>query len=156
MLARQVFIGMIVLATLPHSPRYPIQLIGEQTLLRVNQPSDDIAALSVLEKSTASGVPERLVVRIDRSRPDDKTPLWSVNTQVWLLRADGTALTHTGRQLSVMSADGAAPPGVMQRLPGTERMEFWFAPVPSKGLAGVVVSENGRLFVREIKANPAP
>ena len=31
---------------------------------------------------------------------------------------------------------------VMQKLPGTEGMEFWFAPVPAKELAGVVVSEN--------------
>jgi hypothetical protein len=153
MLARHFLIGVMALATLPHSPRNPIQLIGEHTLLLVNQPSDDIAALSVLEKWTASGVPERLVVRIDRTRPDDKTPLWNVNTQVWLLRADGTALAQTGRQLSVMTADGAAPPGVMQRLPGTDRMEFWFAPVPAKELAGVVVSENGRLFVREIKTS---
>jgi hypothetical protein len=153
MLARHFLIGVMSLATLPYSPRHPIQLIGEHTLLLVNQPSDYIAALSVLEKRNVSGVPERLVVRIDRSIPDDKTPLWRVNTQVWLLRADGTALTQTGRQLSVMSADGAAPPGVTQRLPGTERMEFWFAPVPSKELAGVVVSENGRLFVREIKAS---
>jgi hypothetical protein len=153
MLARPLLIGVMALATLPHSLTHSRPQVDIQTLLRINQPSDDMAALSVLEKWTASGVPERLVVRIDRTNPDDKTPLWSVSTQVWLLRADGTALAQTGRQLSVMSADWAAPPGVMQKLPGTERMEFWFAPVPAKELAGVVVSANGRLFVREIKAS---
>jgi hypothetical protein len=161
MLARPFLIGVMALATLPHSSRQLVELIGEKTLLRVNQPSDDVAVLSVVEKGTASGVPERLVVRIDRTRSDDTTPLWQVSIQVWLLRTNGTALTRTGTQLGVMSADvGVGSLEEAQRLRGTvhgtERMEFSFPLVPPKELAGVVVSVNGKLFVREIKANPTP
>jgi hypothetical protein len=71
----------------------------------------------------------------------DKTPklVAMMDIQAWLLRGDGTAISQ-----------------VEKRNVKTNGIVFTFAPVPAKELAGVVVSVNGKLFVREIKVNPTP
>jgi len=67
--------------------------------------------------------------------------------QVWLLRADGTTVTKQ---------ETPSRSGGFQSIPPTDYRRFTFAPVPAKDLVGVVVSENGKLLVREIKPNQVP
>ena len=64
--------------------------------------------------------------------------------QAWLLRADGTAVAMMPKSFHDRPMTGDIYPDVVF---------FDFVQVPAKELAGVVVSVNGKLFVREIKAD---
>jgi len=89
-------------------------------------------------------VPEVPAAARDATRQSrDLKPLSAMRIQVWLLRTDGTALAQSQEPVSIGSATGV------------NTMRFTFAPVPARELAGVVVSEDGKLFVRVIKGNPA-
>jgi len=66
-----------------------------------------------------------------------------MNIQVWLLRVDGTTVTQI-ETLPCMDCFNSVPP--------TDYRQFRFGPVPAMELSGVVVSENGKLYVRQIKA----
>ena len=148
MLARTLLIGVLALATLPHSPGPQTSPTALRILLRVENPSDDIAALSVVEAVHPNGAPRTLSVELQGQvmRVGQQSKLAGMTIQVWLLRADGTTVAQG--KCSGCDSFTSTPP--------VDHRQFTFAPVPAKELAGVVVSLNGKLFVREIKVTSTP
>jgi hypothetical protein len=145
MLARQLLIGVMALATFPRPIAQEAEPIFWRYLLHENHVSDEIADLSVFEQVVATGLPAMKSVELDGDVHQSRNlkPLSAMRIQVWLLRTDGTALAQSQAPVSIGSATGV------------NTMRFTFAPVPAKEVAGVVVSEDGTLFVRAIKGNPA-
>jgi hypothetical protein len=149
MLARQLFIGLIALATVPSLSVLPQGQVIPIHFFNVDLHfSPDVPSLLVAEVDDATGVPQAMTVRLGGYplRPGDPSLLANLSIQVWLLRADGTVLAR--REKFKFDDPTAYKPSI-------DNMEFWFVPVPAKELAGVVVSINGKLLVREIKATPA-
>jgi hypothetical protein len=111
-------------------------------LLHVSPLSDEITNLWVTEQ------PGSIVVQIDGQCTNvggtNLKPLSGMMLQVWLLRADGTALSQRWG-VGVGGGGGGCR---------VDSMSFSFEHVPPKELAGLVVSADRKLFVREIKANP--
>jgi len=161
MLARLFLIGMMALATLPSSSSQQVPEPPGRVLLTAAPLSDQITALTVTEYSgrcagikpqpgTGDGPP---CIQVKLNGPVWRTitdgvsspNLLSVKTtQVWLLRKDGTAVGNLIQPMNAMrSGDSPIPYGVL----------FTFQPVPPQELAGVVVSVDGKLYAREIKAD---
>ena len=109
-------------------------------LLHVSPLSDEITNLWVVE------TPEILEVQFDgqctRVGETNTKPLSGMTLQAWLLRADGTALAQRSNPSRASAGGSGCKPDLMI---------FSFEHVPPKDLAGVVVSVDGKLFVREIK-----
>jgi hypothetical protein len=158
MFTRSILIGVMALTTLPHHHSLQEQANPVRTLLAPAPLSDEITALTVTEYSSrCAGIkpqpemgdgPPCIQVKLNGPAVHDgaSSPnLLSVGTtQVWLLRKDGTAVGSLIQPMDAMwSADIPFPHG----------MVFTFQTVPPQELAGVVVSVNGKLFVREIKAS---
>jgi hypothetical protein len=158
MIARYLLVGLLALG-IPTAP--PAQQgASSQTLLAPAPLSDEITALTVTEYSGRCagikpqpwmGDPPCIQVKLNGPAVHDgvSSPnLLSVRTtQVWLLRKDGTAVRNLIQPMNAMwSADIPFPYGLV----------FTFQRVPPQELAGVVVSVNGKLSGREIKANPTP
>ena len=64
--------------------------------------------------------------------------------QVWLLRSDGVGVALKEKTYTVQAHNGGG---------AWEIMTLGFEHVSAPQLAGVVVSVNGKLYVREIKAS---
>jgi hypothetical protein len=144
MFARLVLLGVMALATLSSVRVRQEQRISVRFLLRVGRVSEDVGGLRVFERDTY-GVPESFHVDVDGvPTPTNRLPLSGMTIQVWLLRADGTSLTQRDKP----SRMSAANPWEH-----SDTIEFAFVPTPPEELAGVVVSVNGTLYVREIKAS---
>jgi hypothetical protein len=150
MLARSILIGVMALAAVPSSSGRQVPEPTVRLLLAAAPFSDEITALTVTEHSAGASRPAYLEVRLNgqsvhRGETNPK-PLSGMAIRVWLLREDGTAVAQAWKpeSVSLITVDLI-----------TDQMSFGFAPVPAKELAGVVVSVNGKLFVREIKVNPA-
>jgi hypothetical protein len=152
MLARPLLIGVMALATLPGVQTSPPTLKAQstdlptRTLLSVRPLSDEIRDLSVNETSQYIEVEMR--GRSWRDGEKEPRPLWLSGTtiQVWLLRSDGKVVAQREKPVSVVVGNAGSSQGIMQA---------HFDPVPPQELAGVVVSVDGKLYVREIKVNPA-
>jgi len=143
MLARPFLIGLMALTTLPLSQQQMqrvMPLVDTHALLSVHNLSDDVSLLSVGERWSPNGVHEGMFVSLygASTGSPDKSPrlVATMDIQAWLLRGDGTAISQIERRDVKVN-------GIV----------FTFAPVPAKELAGVVVSVNGTLFVREVKAS---
>lgn len=154
MLTRQLLIGVMALLTVPwvhaqqaqQQPRDPWQPNPFRNLLIADRLSEEIAGFSVTEIGM-NGVSRYVVVDL-RGHIGTVGKLAGMTIQVWLLRADGTTVT----QQETLPCAGDCS----YSLPSTDGRRFTFAPVPPNELAGVVISENGKLYVREIKMRPAP
>jgi len=153
MLARHFLIAVMTLAILP-SPQVPSgQMHSLRPLLNTVPLSDEIN-VDVIELFEGVGTqPPMLVVQLGRlsTRSGESSPhpqpLSGMAIQVWLLRADGTSVAQRQR----WSIVAPAMAGVM-----TDTTSVFFDDVPRQDVAGGVVSIDGKLYVREIKANPAP
>ncbi len=147
MITRPLFIGLIALATLP-SARSLNQAIPTRILL--NAPLGGIGVLVFEQSEVIGSQPAILVVQLDGEGAIDgqklQKPLDGMALQVWLLRADGTAIARRGK---------GQPASVNVSMAGgyNDSVAFTFEDGPPKELAGVVVSINGNLFVREIKSS---
>jgi hypothetical protein len=150
MLARQVLIGVMALGSLPVSPTQSAQA-ATRVLLAPAPLSDEITELTVTARPEFTDSPAYIEVLLQGQsiRPGevDPKPLTGMTLQVWLLRTDGTTLAQARKPIHVR---GFAP-GL-----STAEMLFAFPPIPLQELAGVVVSVNGKLYVREIKATSTP
>lgn len=141
MLARQFLIGTMALATLPGWQTSPPAL-QTRNLLSVGPLSGEISSLSVSERT------EDIAVQIGggwwRDRETNPRPLYlsGMTIQVWLLSTDGRAPAQKAKPINVQFAGSLS-----------DSMIFSFDRVPPRELAGVVVSVNGKLYVREIKAS---
>jgi hypothetical protein len=146
MLARQLLIGVMALLTVPsvhaQQPQSSWQPNPFRFLLIADHLSEEIRGMEVLEIGM-NGVPSYLSVGLG-GHVMDVGRLARMNIQVWLLRADGTTVA---RRETLPCYD------CFEGIPPTDSRRFTFAPVPAKDLVGVVVSENGKLIVREIKPN---
>jgi hypothetical protein len=150
--ARPFLIGLMALATLPGVQTSPPNLEAQytdlptRTLLSARPLSDEIRDLSVNETSQYIEVEMR--GRSWRDGEKEPRPLWlsGMTIQVWLLGSDGKVVAQREKPVSVVVGNAGSSQGIMQ---------VRFDPVPPQGLAGVVISVNGKLYVREIKANSA-
>jgi hypothetical protein len=165
MIARYLLVGLLALG-IPTAP--PAQQgAPSQTLLAPAPLSDQIKALTVTEYSgkcagikpqpgTGDGPPcihvelhglavhDNGVWRTVTDGASSPNLLSARTTQVWLLRKDGTAVGNLFQPMAAMwSDDYPVPFGML----------FTFQAVPPQDLAGVVVSVNGKLYVREFKAS---
>jgi hypothetical protein len=149
MLARQVLIGVMALGSLPVSPTQSARA-ATRVLLAPAPLSDEITALTVTARPEFTDSPANIEVLLQGQsiHPGevDPKPLTGMTLQVWLLRTDGTTLAQVRKPINVR---GFAP-GL-----STAEILFAFPSVPPQELAGVVMSVNGKLYVREIKVNPA-
>jgi hypothetical protein len=151
MLARLFLIGVMALAILPVSQVqvvvHPLQPVSPSAvwLLRVAPLSDDVSQLSVLSYSEEAGImPGFIEVALSgRHRNADPKRLPIQTIQTWLLRTDGTAVAAMPKSFHDRPMMDIDPDVVF----------FDFVPVPPRELAGVVVSVNGKLYVREIRAS---
>ena len=118
-------------------------------LLRVAPLSDDVSQLSVLYHSEEAGIiPAFIKVTLmgKHGNADPKRlPIQTIQT--WLLRADGTSLVQMPKSFHGFPLSEATTDYY------PDAVSFDFVPVPAKELAGVVVSVNGKLYMREIKAS---
>jgi hypothetical protein len=149
MLARTVLVGVMALTTLPfhHTPQEQANPV--RTLLAPAPLSDEITALTVSEYSGTGGPPRVQVALQGPQVHDGARNLLSVRTtQVWLLRKDGTTVGELRQPIETMDRASVRDFGLV-----TYGMLFTFQPVPSQDLTGVVVSLNGKLYVREIKGS---
>jgi len=150
MLARTFLIGVMALATLP-SPQVPSRQVHSFRPLLNTVPLSDEISVDVIELFEGVGAqPPLLVVQLGRlptrsgeSNPHPQ-PLSGMAIQVWLLRADGTSVAQRQKR-SIVAPEQA---GVI-----TETTSVFFDDVPHHDVAGVVVSVDGKLYVREIKAS---
>jgi hypothetical protein len=150
MLARHFLIGLIALLAVPsvhaqQAQRDPWQPNPWRSLLVADHLSEEITGMEVAEIGM-DGIPRYLSVD-PRGHVGTVGKLAGMTIQVWPLRADGTTVT----QQETLPCGGDCSHGV----PSVDSRRFTFAPVPAKELVGVVVSENGGLYVREIKPNQA-
>jgi hypothetical protein len=142
-----VILTLILLVTPLHSQTaqpLPASTADMTYLLAERGFSDDISSLYVSEQQ------DRIVVQLSggSSRtggPSNPqwTPLKDLGIQVWVLRADGTALAqrpHSGEAGSIANAGWS-----------TDVMQFAFENAPSDKIAAVVLRVNGQLFVRPIQ-----
>ena len=148
MLARQVLIGAMALATLRSTQVPQGQRIDGLILMTGGPPlSNEIGGLFVDEPYT-NGAPESLHVTVPGvPTTSNPLPLSGITIQAWLLRADGTALVQRDKPVRRSVND----PGVH-----SDSIDFTFTPVPLNELAGVVVSVNGKLYVRQMKVHSTP
>jgi len=155
MLARHFLIGVPALAILPVSQEqvvvHPLVPVSPPPvwLLRVAPLSDDVSQLSVLYHSEEVGiVPAFIEVTLDgRHGNADPKRLPIQTIQAWLLRADGTSVSQMPKSFHGFPLSEATTDYY------PDAVSFDFVPVPAKDLAGVVVSVNGTLYVRAIKAS---
>lgn len=154
MLARTFLIGVMALATLPVSQEQvvvrPLQPVSPSPfwLLTPAPLSDDVSRLSVTNRPEGAGNPpfiEVALIGMHGTADPKRLPIQAI--QAWLLRADGTGVAAMPKSFHDRPTTGDVYPDVVF---------FDFVSVPAKELAGVVVSVNGKLYVREIKANQAP
>jgi hypothetical protein len=147
MLAR-LLIGIMALATMPDSSAQQAPQPPGRVLLAPAPLSDEIAALSVTEYSGMGG-PPRVQVALKGAQVHDgaRNPLSVRTTQVWLLRKDGTTVGDLSHPMEMIGNASVRDFGVV-----TYWLLFSFQPVPPQDLPGVVVSVNGKMYVREIKA----
>jgi hypothetical protein len=135
--ARVVLIAFMALAALPQQQM--------QTLLDVGSLSDAVSRLVVY--GYPDGVEVQLVGQAMPHPSPERGPLFGMPLQVWLLRGDGTVV---GLRSKPVRTD------LIQPFARTEIVHFYYQPVPPNELAGVVISENGKLYVREIKVKSTP
>jgi hypothetical protein len=144
MIARHFFVGLMTLATVSAQPRpqSPWQPSSIRLILSADHLSEEITGMQVLEVGL-NGVPSVLAV-ILQGHVGTMGRLDGMAIQVWLLRANGTTTTQQ-ETLPCMDC--------FQSIPPTDYRQFRFAPVPTRELAGVVVSVNGKFWVRAINAS---
>lgn len=146
MLARRLLIGVIALATLP---ALRAQTRQPPRVLPSFEPLTDGVSITVVEQPDTGTQPAFILVQLSgQSTPNGKTnpnpkPLSGMAIQLWLLRTDGTAVPQHGKPGFV---------GLSNMGEVTDMMSLLFEDAPTKDLAGVVVSVNGKFYVREIKA----
>jgi hypothetical protein len=146
MLARPFLVVVMALTTLPHSSRPQVPEPPGRVLLTAAPLSDEISSLMVVARSGSANSPAYVLLRIQGQYAKGNPNRLSHQTvQAWLLRADGTAVP------AIPKLD--APDRPMTGDIGPDIIFFAFVTVPANELAGVVVSVNGRLLVREIKAS---
>src|SRR5580693_1570431 len=152
MFVRHLLIGVMALATRAY-PQVPSEHLYSTRPLLSNVPLSDEISIDVIELSQGVGSqPPMLVVHLwgqpIRSGETNPHPrlLSEMATQVWLLRADGTSVAQRPKMPCVGDRAGVV----------TDTACFSFDDAPRQDVAGVVVSVDGKLYVREIKANPAP
>jgi hypothetical protein len=151
MLARPILIGLLTVLTVPGLHAQQAQAHPSQTLLAPAPLSDEIAALTVTEHSGLGGPPGvQVALQGPHVHDGAKNLLSPRTTQVWLLRKDGTTVGDLSKPIEMIDNSSVRDFGVV-----TYGMLFTFQAVPPQDLAGVVVSVNGKLLVREIKVNPA-
>jgi|SRR5579864_689549 len=148
MLARHFLIGVIALTTLPVSQEqlvvHPLVPVSPPALvlLRASALSDDVSFLGAVAYSKETDRPAFIEVSlIGQHGKADAKRLPSLTIQTWLLRVDGTAVAAMPKSFHDRPMTGDIDPDVVF---------FDFVPVPPQELAGVVVSVNGKLYVREI------
>jgi hypothetical protein len=146
MLARQLLVAVMALGTLPNSSTGQGQEPSSRFWLLTSAPlSDDVSAFSVTNRPEGAGSPAFIEVTLigQHGNTDPKRlPLQTI--QAWLLRADGTVVAMMPKSFHDRPTTGDIYPDVVF---------FDFVQIPAKDLVGVVVSVNGKLFVREIKAS---
>jgi hypothetical protein len=103
--------------------------------------SDQIPSLFVTEQSATGKQLDTLVVQLSWPSPKAESIEAEWKLQAWLLRSNGETLTPK-LQPSLMGV-GNGPVTMVT-------MSFSFVHVPPEELAGVVISVDGKLFVREI------
>jgi hypothetical protein len=148
MVARQMIICLMALLAVPsvhaqQAQRDPWQPNPWRSLLVADHLSEEITGMEVAEIGM-DGIPRYLSVDL-QGHVGTVGRLAGMTIQVWLLRADGTTVT----QQETLPCGGDCFHGI----PSVDSRRFRFALVPTRELAGVVVSENGKLLVREIKPN---
>jgi len=126
----------------PHAQSAGQPTSANRWLLQAKTISKDISGLFVQDTGGS------LVVQVaGKSFPDNVQPFKpfeNVRVQVWLLRQDGTAQPQANNN----------PPrtmGISNAGSVTEIMSFGFTRSSPQGLAAVVVSVNGEMFVRKIE-----
>jgi hypothetical protein len=141
MLARHFLIGVMALATVPSlSGQQVVKPFSARVLLALAPLSDEISSLRVTALSEGAGSPAFIEVSlVDPRRLSGQT------IQAWLLNADGTAVATMPKSFHDRPTEGFVIPDLIYF--------FDFVSVPAKELAGVVVSVNGKLYAREIKAS---
>jgi hypothetical protein len=155
MLARQFLIGVMALTILPVLQEQvvvrPLQPVSPSPVLlvRVAPLSDDVSQLSVLYHSEEVGIiPAFIEVTLDGKHGNaDPKRLPSQTIQAWLLRADGTSVAQMPKSFHGFPLSEATTDIY------PDAVSFDFVTVPAKELTGVVVSVNGKLYVRVIKAS---
>jgi hypothetical protein len=155
MIARQLLISLMALAILPVSQEQvvvrPLQPVSPSPvwLLRVAPLSDDVSQLSVFYHSEeAAIVPAFIEVTLMGKHGNaDPKRLPKQAIQTWLLRGDGTSVAQMPKSFHGFPLSEATTDFY------PDAVSFDFVTVPPKELAGVVVSVNGTLLVREIKAS---
>jgi len=157
MMARYLTVGFLVLTMIPNPSAQQAPAHPTPTLL-ASMPLSDEITMTVTEYSdrcpgirpqagTADGPP---CIQADLHSLAFRPGVESVdrpsarNTQVWLLRNDGTVVGNLSQPVTAMHAVGGY---------NTLEVVYAFQPFPPQELAGVVVSVNGKLYVREIKAS---
>jgi len=151
MIARYLTVGLLTLGILPDPSAQRAQAHPSQTLLAPAPLSDEITALSVTEYSGMGGPPGvQVALQGPQVHDGARNPLSVRTTQVWLVRKDGTTVGDLSHPMETIDNASVRDFGVV-----TYGLLFSFQPVPPQDLAGVVVSVNGKMYVREIKVNPA-
>jgi hypothetical protein len=147
MLAR-LLIAVLALATLPSPSGQQVPEPPGRVLLAPAPLSEEITALSVIERPADASSPAYIEVLLNgqsvRHGETRPKPLSGMAIQTWLLCRDGTVVAQGSKPefVSLITVDGI-----------TDEMSFGFVPVSPNELAGVVVSVNGKMYVREIKAS---
>jgi len=153
MIARHVVIGLVALTALSSSHALA-QAVPCRNLEQPFTPLSDDAGIRLIVQDCAEipgAQPAMLIVQLYgaswRNGEANPRPLSGMAIQVWLLRADGTAMDQRGsKPWKQPAAVGLSNLGSV-----TEIMSFSFEHTDPKELVGVVVSVNKKLFVREIK-----
>jgi hypothetical protein len=152
MFVRHLLIGVMTLATQPY-PQVPSEHLHSSRPLLNNVPLSDEISIDVIELSRGVGSqPPMLVVHVwgqpVRSGGTNPHPrlLSEMAIQVWLLRADGTSMAQRPKMPTIGDRAGVV----------IDTTSFFFDDAPRQDVTGVVVSVNGKLFVREIKATSTP
>jgi hypothetical protein len=146
-IARYLLVGLLALG-IPTAPSAQ-QGVPSQTLLAPAPLSDEITALTVTEHSGMGGPPGvQVTLQGPQVHDGARNPLSMRTTQVWLLRKDGTTVGDLSKPIEMIDNSSVRDFGVV-----THWIRFTFQLVPPQELAGVVVSVNGKLYVREIKAS---
>ena len=119
-----------------------------ENLLMSGPVSEDITSIMVFAQ--AAGTSVRVNGRPTPVGEKNPNPLTRRHLQVWLLRADGTALKQSSPPDGISLGGGPAQP---------DQMNFFFVATPRGELAGVVIGLDGQMFFREIHAldsRPSP
>jgi hypothetical protein len=146
MFTRHLLIGIMALATVPSSSTGQGQESSSRHFLLTVAPlSDDVNFLYVVAHSEATNSPAFIEVILEGQSGGTNPRRLSLQAiQTWLLRADGTAVLAMPKSFHDRPMRGDTDSDII--------IFFDFVSVPPQDLAGVVVSVNGKLYVREIKA----